>query len=78
MNSTVVKSSDMGTKCWSALRFLNECQKCSRVESCDLPGATQARIKIVHQRINMSRSQIEHEQHKIENLLEEAGKELAG
>lgn len=78
MNATVVKSSDMDTKCWSALRFLNECHKCTRVESCELPGATQARIKITHQRIDMSRRQIEHERQKIENLLQEAGKEMAG
>lgn len=78
MNSTVVSSKDMGTKCWSALRFLSECHKCGKVEKCDLPQAVHARIKIAHQRIALSRSQIDYERAKIENLLQEAGKELAG
>jgi len=78
VNSTIVSSKELGTKCWSAIRFLGECQKCSRVISCVLPEATQARIKIAHQRILVAKSQIENERAKIEALLQEAGKELAG
>lgn len=34
MRTAIVKSSELGTECWSAKRFVGECFKCDKYETC--------------------------------------------
>jgi len=78
MNSTVISSKQLDNKCWSAKRFLDQCEKCNLVQSCDLPSASQGRIKILQNRVVKAKTEIAEREQKIEQLLEKIGQGLAG
>lgn len=40
MNARVVMSAELGNKCWSSMRFLNQCHKCLRYNACTYPERT--------------------------------------
>lgn len=37
MKVAIVKASELGTNCWSPLRFVNSCYACSRYRYCKYP-----------------------------------------
>ena len=48
----VVKSSELGTKCWSPSRLVNNCMGCERLPVvCDLPEAVENRPAYLTQNI---------------------------
>ena len=47
MKTAIVKSSKLGTECWSTLRFTNSCSKCIRVNSCTLSESKIGRMHII-------------------------------
>ena len=77
-NTVIVHSSIVDTRCWSAKRFLNKCEDCSMVNSCEVPCAVGGRIKLAQAKISSAQNRIQEAKARIESLLEEAAKEMAG
>ncbi len=48
MKISVVSSSDLDKRCWSAKRYVDppECHECDRVRSCELPEAYAGRLRL--------------------------------
>lgn len=51
MKHTIVSSKDLDIKCWSALRYLDECNNCNRVQKCELPEGKKGQIKLLTKQI---------------------------
>ena len=43
MKVKIVKSKDLGVRCWSVLRFVGQCYKCERYKQCDYPEKVEKR-----------------------------------
>ena len=52
----VIKSSDLGMACWSAVRFTGRCHECRRVEFCKLIEAVEGREKFLKQKLKKARA----------------------
>lgn len=44
MKHKIIKSSELGIDCWSALKTFDKCYACDRVITCKLPEAHKGRL----------------------------------
>lgn len=51
MKHTVISSKDLDIRCWSALRYLDSCDECNRVQKCELPEGKKGQIKLLSSQI---------------------------
>jgi hypothetical protein len=59
MKIAIVKASQLGVDCWSALRFTGSCDQCERVEKCKLPEARIGRIKYWDRKIALVQGELQ-------------------
>lgn len=51
MKHRVINSKDLDLKCMSALRYLDECDNCDKVQRCELPEGKKGQIKLLSKKI---------------------------
>ena len=50
MKHRVIDSKDLDLKCISALRYLDSCDECNRVQKCELPEAVHGQLKLINEK----------------------------
>ena len=58
MKTKIISSKDLDINCWSALRYLDSCEDCNRVQQCDLPEGKKGRITILNNKIAEAEKEI--------------------
>ena len=58
MKHKVISSKDLDIRCWSALRHLDSCEDCDRVQRCKLPEGRQGRINRLNIQIEVAKNNI--------------------
>ena len=71
----VVQSKDLNG-CWCALRYLKECERCGRVESCDKPEAKLGRLVLAEKSLEYWQEKARHEIERAQALVERLKKDL--
>lgn len=55
MKIAIIKSSQLDIQCWSAHRFTHSCEKCNKLNYCDLPEAILGKRKILTNQITKTK-----------------------
>ena len=50
----IIKSSELGFECWSALRNFDKCHGCEKVIRCKLPEAHQGGLKLLKYNVEVA------------------------
>lgn len=63
MKSVIVKSSELGTNCWSPFRFVKHCFKCYKYDKCKHPE------KVVDETYDRLRARVDSARAEVEKVL---------
>lgn len=73
----IVKSSEMDTTCWSALRHTGSCHLCDRVQACKLRPAILGRLVLARAKMLKAEQVCDKARQDLEAIVEEVSRLMA-